>query len=339
MLRGAASLLGIATVLVGCEGQTVGWRIEFEDPADRAAAVFVVARLREGGCAGPVVFEGSASRGAQIVADVPTLRGPHGVEAVAIDAGCAEIAHTCEVAELDALNEDLVSRLVAVDPPRQRCAAAACMAGSCAGCGTSACGELGDACNALAVCAPDFECGAEGTCTLTNRVGETCAMATPIALSAASPTVTTSGTVRAGANPLGDASCVEDSGMLPVALFDVSVDAGAWDLVLSTEDPLMIDLDTILYLQRECGDRRSELACNDDDAARPETLLSHVEVLDAGGDGYTVVVQDYDFEATAVRFDLVATLRPIRASSEACDPAQVLDRCAGTPCPATGVCP
>jgi hypothetical protein len=340
-LDGASFALAItlaAPLATGCEGSDVSWQIGFEDPADRANAVFVVARLREGSCTGVVRFEASAARGAQIATSVPELTGVHGVEAVAIDASCNEIATACEVRDLGEDEGDISLIMGHVDPPRVRCLGELCTAGSCRGCGTSVCADLGEPCDALTLCSADFMCSEpEGVCGLSREAAERCAEAPVVVLDDENPSRTTSAVIQPGPNVLGETSCGYDD--VPEVFFEVSVAAGRWDLVLTTADraPPPSSLDTALYAHAVCGDRRTELACNDDyDDA---TLLSRAEILDAGGRTFWVGVQSLDFESSSVPFELQASLRPVRASGETCDPAGAADRCARTPCDASGRCP
>jgi hypothetical protein len=80
------------------------------------------------------------------------------------------------------------------------------------------------------------------------------------------------------------------------------------------------EYDGVLYLQRTCGDQRSEVTCNDD-SPQENTRRSEIDAtVDPGR--YFVVVDGYGGEVG--NYQLLATANPLRPLAEVCDDAETI---------------
>jgi hypothetical protein len=209
----------------------------------------------------------------------------------------------------------------------------------------------GETCSETFVCPEELLC-APGTftCEPTPMRAATCAAAMPLGIP--TPTMTTTtvsamGNLTPGTGLFGG-NCDESDG--PVItdglenIYVVHVPVGAYDLLLTTDlSGTATDADTVLYVRTDCTDPETgpEEWCNDD-IVRSENLRSAVEARDVVEGDYYVFVEPWGTVMldTTVRYELGASLRPVLPTGRACDPAEVMNRCADMPCDAaTRMCP
>jgi hypothetical protein len=110
----------------------------------------------------------------------------------------------------------------------------------------------------------------------------------------------------------------------------------AVDLLFTTATPgTAAGSDTVLYVRSNCTSPDSAMPtwCDDDGSG----LLSTIEIRDAPPGTYTVFVEDYAgvAEGAMLRYELRASLRPVLPMGSPCDPDQIMNRCAMTPCSVT----
>jgi hypothetical protein len=193
--------------------------------------------------------------------------------------------------------------------------------------------EVGDGgtCNADSYCALSLECDA-GTCRIPAATATACGAATALTVSADAP-ATTTGSIPASETNLLTGTCGLTTG--PEAIYTVTIGtAGTFDLVATTDNDATGEADTVVYVQRACGDLTTELACNDDagDAVRSTAIVNDV----TNAQTYTLVVENYGPPAAETSFQLDLRLRPVIGAGEACDPTGEANRCSTAACP-TGV--
>lgn len=201
----------------------------------------------------------------------------------------------------------------------------------------------GGSCDTMHRCVAPATCGATSmTCDLPAAASAACSAATPIVVP--TPTTATTSATVAGTTPgattglfvfsalgqCGTGNAAAAAG--GESLFTVTVPAGHYDLILSTERSAS-GTDTILYVWRTCGDPSSEAGCQDD--LPSGDTRSRVEVRNATAGDYTAVVEKYGGGAAA--FSLEASLRPVLDPGAPC--TGTTDRCSGGACPASHVCP
>jgi len=110
-------------LLVGCPNSPA-WRIRFQTGGDRDATEFVRARVHEGLCDGPIIFETEIDRDVDGMSPPALASGQYGVEALAIDAECRVIARTCVIVTIP-VDADLVLYLQSLARPVALCVASA----------------------------------------------------------------------------------------------------------------------------------------------------------------------------------------------------------------------
>lgn len=196
------------------------------------------------------------------------------------------------------------------------------------------------ACDGMNICRDPMTCTA-GTCGLTGLPASVCGAATPIVI--ATPTdvatsTTVTGTVGSGMIGAFFASCAAGEGSLgSETVYTIDVPAGAYDLLVTTDLPTTGRTDTVLYMRTACGDSGSDVGCSDD-ISRTNNH-SAIDLLNAPAGTYYVLAELFG-GATRSPLGLRATLRPVRATGESCDPVGVTSRCAVGACPAaTLLCP
>ncbi|GAB4204450.1 MAG: hypothetical protein OHK0013_19420 [Sandaracinaceae bacterium] len=204
---------------------------------------------------------------------------------------------------------------------------------------------FGDTCDGLeTVCAAGLVCNAM-TCEPTPAALAACMGATPIVVPEPMGTATSgsaTATIPAGMSGtfLAPTGCAPGMGGDPTSgperVFSVAVPAGTYDLTFATNRPGTGTTDTVLYVRGECGDPTDDLGCQDDIARG--MLGSTVTVMNATEGDYFAIVETYGGGGGPV--EIQATLKPVLATGEACDPAGVANRCAMGVCNATTmVCP
>ncbi len=193
---------------------------------------------------------------------------------------------------------------------------------------------VGEACLVDANCLESSVCDT-GTCALSPEAAAVCGAATQVNASPAM-VVSESGSLEPGTGALG-ALCSDTEGTEVV--YEVVVPAGSHDLVLSTENAGTGALDTVVYAAATCGGE--VLVCNDDIDPMTPVTTSRAIVNDAGGSTFFAVVEAYQGVGATTPFQLDVSLRPVLGTGDACDPAEVMNRCASGPWPAGGtpVCP
>jgi hypothetical protein len=205
----------------------------------------------------------------------------------------------------------------------------------------------GQPCDANNVCSEELNCsaGMVRTCQPTATRQGACTAAMTLAV----PTPTTSTTTSSamGVLMLGtglfQGNCGNTLGTEDI--YSVSVPMGAFDLVLTTENPgTAMGADTVIYVRSDCVEPLSEGMgwCNDDDtSATPTSLLSRLVIEDIPQGSYAVFVESYQgvLPDMMLRYELSASLRPVLPSGAHCDPAEVMNRCAGMACTGAGTCP
>ena len=201
---------------------------------------------------------------------------------------------------------------------------------------------LGAACGPEAVCGAGLVCGtAPAVCNATPAATTACEAATLIAVptpegmttSANVMSTVTAGTPGVFAAP---AMCAPDSANGVERIFRVNVPTGTFDLTFTTDLAGTAMTDTVLYLRGTCADPGDNLGCQDDTAMG--MTRSRVEIRNATEGDYYAFVESYNGAAGPVQMQ--ASLRPVLAGGTACDPAGVLNRCAGAACSAaTMMCP
>jgi hypothetical protein len=205
---------------------------------------------------------------------------------------------------------------------------------------------FGDTCDGLeTICAAGLVCNASMTCEPTPAAIAACMGATAIMVPAPMGTATTGSamaTIPAGMSGtfLAPAGCAPGMGGDPTSgperIFSVAVPAGTYDLTFATNRPGTAMTDTVMYVRGECGDPTDDLGCQDDIARG--MLGSSVTVMNATEGDYFAIVETYGGAGGPV--EIQATLRPVLAMGEACDPAGMANRCAMGVCNATTmVCP
>lgn len=211
----------------------------------------------------------------------------------------------------------------------------------------------GDPCSATEVCSAEHACAADMTCQPAADRVAACGLAMALPIPTPTDTSTTGrGTVvlTEGAG-LFTAQCLPTSSGGREGIFRITVPAGAWDLLLTTDssgtagtDPFAPD--TVLYVRRTCTDASPASApedwCNDD-IDSTETYRSEVNILDVAPGDVFAFVELWGQGAPpgdGSRVELAATLRPVLGSGEACDPSGGDNRCDLGACPvATRMCP
>ncbi len=192
----------------------------------------------------------------------------------------------------------------------------------------------GGACSADVICTDGYACVSD-VCGIPAATTTACAAATELTLAADTP-ATTTGTLSPGVgHAIG--TCANTFG--PENLYTVTVPAGAFDLIASTDNAASGDADTVVYIDTECGAPDSEVTCSDD--ANDVNYLSTAVVEDVDAGTYTIAVEIYGGPDEATSYQLDVRLRPVLDAGAACDPNEIDDRCSTASCPTTGeaVCP
>ncbi|MCB9594892.1 MAG: protein kinase [Sandaracinaceae bacterium] len=209
-----------------------------------------------------------------------------------------------------------------------------------------------EACDATRACPAELTCGARGTCAPDVDRSAICRDPAPLELTAGAD-----GRIGASVQGIVDpgpgyfrAQCLEQWTAGREDVYRVTIPAGAWDLVLTTDSEGTAggsrrSPDTVLYARRTCLDPRPTSApddwCNDDitPGDGPDAnQRSRLELRDvAAGDLY-VFVELWGSarpDGEGERYELDARLRPVRGAGAPCDPAGVTDRCAQGACDPT----
>lgn len=203
---------------------------------------------------------------------------------------------------------------------------------------------LGAECGSMTRCVRPLEC-TDGRCVRPELVERLCAGASALTIEPATATeparASVSGTLPAGEGLL-HGSCGGEGAEL-VYTFEIAA-GERWDVAVTTDLPGTPDeTDTLVYLQRECGDATSEPAgaCNDDIDTRGGNYASAFELQALEAGRYHVIVDQYAATEETAAFEMRLTFRPVRESGQRCDPRGIVDRCASGRCPAMGepVCP
>jgi hypothetical protein len=208
--------------------------------------------------------------------------------------------------------------------------------------------HVGDMCDAMSVCPPGVDCtGTPAVCTVPAAVATECAGA--VAVTVATPTTTTTMATSSVNFTTGtgliEGSCIGTGGMGDEHILSVDVPAtGTFDLIAETPDMAENGPDTLIYDRTVCGDPSTETACNDDRGAAPDphVIASRIVVQNAAAGTHFIIVDSFETMTTAMSTVVTISLRPVLAVGDMCDSAGVMNRCPGTPCPATGtgvVCP
>lgn len=195
---------------------------------------------------------------------------------------------------------------------------------------------VGETCDADALCGVGVEC-TDGTCRIPPATVTACEAASTLTVTATEPATATGTITPAEPNSLFG-SCADTSG--PEALYRVTLPAvGTFDLIASTDNEGTGDADTVVYIQSECGDPATEVACDDD--ADGADFRSVAVASDLTGGTYTIAVEMYGEPDVATGFQLDVRLRPVLAPGLPCDPTGVENRCQTGTCPAgeTPLCP
>ena len=196
----------------------------------------------------------------------------------------------------------------------------------------------GETCNADAICADGLECTA-ATCEIPAATVTHCAGATALDVTPAAP-VTQTGTLEPGDSHLAP-SCVDPRYFDrhgPEALYTVTVPAPeapaiGYDLIAATANDATT-IDTVVYLQTECGDPATEIACNDDADFDEGVFQSRAIAENAPAGTYTIAVENLNGPTAAVTYQLDVSLRPVLGEGATCDPTGAMNRCSTGACPA-----
>lgn len=199
---------------------------------------------------------------------------------------------------------------------------------------------FGATCDAEHVCAAGLRCGDAMTCEPTPAALAACTAATELAAPPTGVPVSVTGTLAMGGAGVFSAP----TGCTPAAtatdgreqIYRVQIPTGTFDLLVTTARPGTGSTDTVLYVRSECGDATSTLGCQDD--VMSGTLGSSVTAMNLEEGDAFVFVESYGGAGGA--FELQATLRPVLAAGETCDPTGATNRCAtGTCSTTTMLCP
>jgi hypothetical protein len=201
----------------------------------------------------------------------------------------------------------------------------------------------GAACDAMNVCARELECRT-ATCQATADRAIACGAATPIMVPTPTTTATSgsAATVLLPGEGLFSGECSSTVGR--ESIYTVAVPMGAFDLIASTDTAgTATTVDTVVYARTVCEDpATSPMDGCHDDIDFPANPRSRLELLDVTSPSVTLFVEHYAGVPPGVmaRIELEVTLRPVLAMGAACDPTEVMNRCAGGRCPTdTRVCP
>lgn len=196
-------------------------------------------------------------------------------------------------------------------------------------------------CGAERVCRREMMC-TDGRCAPTPDANNVCSLAEefpffePMGSSTVSQRVTgTTGSGEGVLRPTLDCIPLEDSiGIEKVYL--MTIPDGLWDLTVTTDASGTGETDTLLYLRTNCFDSGSELACDND--ISDGNIRSRIDVSEIGAGTYALVVEQVGvMDEGEAPHEIVAALKPVLATGEACDPAEVENRCQTGSCTA-GVC-
>ncbi|MEQ9072320.1 MAG: hypothetical protein RLP09_00610 [Sandaracinaceae bacterium] len=196
-------------------------------------------------------------------------------------------------------------------------------------------------CGGEMVCRREMMC-TDGRCAPTPDANNVCGLATefpyfePMGNMTVTQTLTGStGSGRGVLRPTLECVPLEDSiGIEKVYL--MTIPDGLWDLTVTTDAAGTGETDTILYMRANCFDSGSELACNND--ISDGNVRSTIEVTEIGAGTFALVVEQLGvMDEGEAPHEIVATLRPVLGTGEACDPAGVENRCQTGSCTA-GVC-
>jgi hypothetical protein len=208
----------------------------------------------------------------------------------------------------------------------------------------------GQACDVTHVCSDELNCsaGVPHACTPTPLRAGACAAAMPLTIP--TPTMTTTmgsvmGVLMPG-NGLFTGDCAPTLGVEDIYNVTVPVTTTPVDLVLTTEMPGSDPAgDTVLYVRGNCVDPATTMStwCDDDDsAATPSTYLSRLVIQNIPAGHYAVFVEAYQGVQPdmMLRYQLGGSLRPVLPTGAACDPTEVMNRCARMMCSgASRTCP
>lgn len=206
-------------------------------------------------------------------------------------------------------------------------------------------GGLGQACDGTE-CAGALVCTA-AVCTASPATTAACAAATAVTLTAptaTTPSVSTQSVMLAAGEGAVAGSCgVDSAGGGTERLFNVTVPAGTFDLIVTTNvAATAAAVDTVAYIRSTCADDTSELTCNDDYDDAPMGDVRSTAIAEGVTAGtYTVVIDTFEALEAAATVGAEFRLRAVLAAGAACDPMGVMNRCATSACPASGaaVCP
>ncbi len=195
---------------------------------------------------------------------------------------------------------------------------------------------FGEDCSAEDVmCADGFTC-TDDVCAVSAEVATACEAASAEGAVTVAAAVTFDAVVPATGEEeegLFTGTCGSTAGL--ETLHTVTVPAGEFDLLAATatDDE---DADSVVYIQNPCG--AETVACNDDFGGE---LTSRAVVENAAAGTYTIVVEAFGGAEAATTFATTVSLRPVVAAGAACDPEEVMNRCATSACPEEGaaVCP
>ena len=211
----------------------------------------------------------------------------------------------------------------------------------------------GGMCSPTNVCAGELVCAADMTCQPAADRIAACAAASALVIPMPMGTATTgrAATVIETGAGLFTAQCVVGSTGGREGIFRITVPAGAWDLLVTTDGPGTagtdpLEPDTVLYLRGVCADASAASApmewCHDD-IETGVNQRSAFEILDVAPADLFAFVELYGGSAPldgGARVELSATLRPVLGSGADCDPTGDENRCAMAACPvATARCP
>lgn len=198
----------------------------------------------------------------------------------------------------------------------------------------------GESCGERTVCVEYLEC-TSGTCATPAATLAACEAATMLTVTETTP-ASTNGVLEPGEPSRLFAATCDDWGwgtpFGPEDLYTVTVPEGAFDLIASTDNEATGDADTFVYIQTECGNEITEVACNDDSG---DAYRSTAVVENATAGTYTIAVEIWGGPEDPTPYQLDVSLRPVLGAGEACDPAEVENRCSTGTCPAGDdpVCP
>jgi hypothetical protein len=195
----------------------------------------------------------------------------------------------------------------------------------------------GEACGGVRICDDGLEC-ASGTCGVASAWARACAMARPVTLEVGTP-LDLIGSIPPLTSAITTFECMTHSNG-PEDVLAVSLPAGRFDLLASTNAPGTAQTDTVLYALARCDDPVSFLGCNDDVlSGGGTTFTSAITILEAPA-ALAIVVDTYATGPTAQPYELTLTLRPVLDPGAACDWMEERDRCASGHCDASSnVCP